>query len=333
MNDIEEKILSYPHLPVEEQREIEAYVESHPEWAALLRDVRSIEDLSADSRSDLPSDALLATYVTVQHLHPNGAQELPPQLRGALSELEAQIKGDEALRHEVETARRRLREAEATVDPASHFEALTEHTLDKDPEPAQAEAPTPEAGGSRAVSPSLLDVFFNLPRLARYGTAVAVLLIVAYGGLYGASQATQSTLDRLAVVDVSDQVVESYADTNLRSPVPRTEASSVAEQYLEGLSALRRARTSTLGLFPRYDTDALAQAEQRLGQVLEKVEPDSFLALEAHFYLGKIALAQNEVDTARNHFKTVVKREGRQAREAYDILKTLQQEYGMGGGE
>ena len=333
MNDVEEKILSYPHLPVDRKREVEAYVESHPEWAPLLQDVRSIEHLSANRQSDLPSDALLATYVTVQYLHPGGVEGLSPRLQEALSEIDARIENEETLRLEVEAARRRLKEAEAAVDPVSQFEALTEHTLDEVSNPEWAENPEPASVGPQDTSSSLWEIFLNLPRLAQYGAVAATLLVVAYGGLYGVSQTTQSTLDRLATVEVSDQVVESYADTNLRSPAPESEASSVDEQYLAALSILRRARTSTLGLFPRYDPDALTLAEQRLGQVLEQVEPDSFLALEAHFYLGKIALAQEDVDAARSHFKTVVKQDGRQAREAYDILKTLQQEYGMGRGE
>jgi predicted negative regulator of RcsB-dependent stress response len=333
MNDVEEKILSYPHLSVEKKREVEAYVEAHPKWAPLLEDVRSIEHLSANWQSDLPSDALLATYVTVRHLHPDGGEGISPRLRDALSAIDARIENEKPLRREVEAARRRLKEAEAAVDPVSHFEALTGHALDEESAPARVENPEPEPGGSPEGGRSVLEVFLTLPRLARYGTVAATLLVVAYGGLYGVSQATQSTLDRLAAVEVSDQVVESYADTNLRSPAPESEASSVDEQYLAALSTLRRARTSTLGLFPRYDPDALASAKQRLGQVLEQVEPNSFLALEAHFYLGKIALAQEDVDAARSHFKTVVRQKGRQAREAYDILKTLQQEYGMGADE
>ncbi|PSQ86781.1 MAG: hypothetical protein BRD30_09295, partial [Bacteroidetes bacterium QH_2_63_10] len=149
--------------------------------------------------------------------------------------------------------------------------------------------------------------------------------------LYGVSQATQSTLDRLAAVEVSDQVVENYASAEMRSPMPESDTASVDDQYLEALSALRGARSSTLGLFPRYDTEMLNRAERRLNEVLQQVEPESFLALEAHFYLGKIALAQEEVFAARRHFKAVVKGEGRRAQEAYEILKTLQQEQIAGG--
>ena len=153
-----------------------------------------------------------------------------------------------------------------------------------------------------------------------------MVLVGLYGGLYGISLTTQSTLDRLAAMEVSDQVVDNYANARMRSAEPEA-SSSADEQYLEALSILETARISTLGLFPRYNADRLDRAQQRLGRVLEEAEPNSFLALEAHFYLGKIALAQGNVDAARTHFKTVVQREGRQTQEAYEILKTLQQEY------
>jgi len=328
MNDIEEQILSYPHLSVEEQREVEAYVESNPEWASLLRDVRSMEHLSANAQADLPSDALLATYVVVKTLHP---EEAPARLQAAFSKFEARLEDDESLQREVDAARRRLKEAEAAVDPVSHFEALTEHELETDATPERTEEPEPASTATQETTPSLLEVFLNLPRLARRGAVVAVVLVGAYGALYGVSQATQSTLDRLAAVKVSDQVVESYSDADMRSAGPETDTPSVDDRYLEALSALRDARVSTLGLFPRYDSEKLTQAEQRLNQVVEQVEPGSFLALEARFYLGKIALAQEEVRAARRHFKTVVKGEGRRADEAYEVLKTLQQEYSPAG--
>lgn len=327
MDDVEKQILSYPHLSVEKQREVEAYVESNPKWASLLRDVRSIEGLTPKESAELPSDALLATYVTVTYIHP---ETLPPRLQDAFSNLEARIEEDESLRRKVEAARRRVREAEAAVDPVSHFESLTGHTLDAETSPEPAPEPASLEAEAEA-SPSLLDVVLGLPALLRRGTVAAVVLVGIYGGLYGVSSVLQSPLDRLAAVEVSSQVVDSYAETNLRSPTPTADTLSVDEQYLEALSILRNARTSTLGLFPRYDDEALTRAEQTLNQVLERVDPESFLALETHFYLGKVSLAQEEVPAARRHFKTVVEQEGRRTNEAYQILKTLQQEYGAGG--
>jgi len=329
MDDLEEKILSYPHLSGEEQRGIEAYVEENPEWAPLLRDVRSVEGLSANVRADLPSDALLATYVVVQHLHPEGDRRISDQLRAAFARIEARIEEEDALRRQVEAAERRLQEAESAIDPVSQFEALTEHTLGRENGAGgeENESPDPEPEPARQTASSWWEMIRGLPRLARMGGVAALVLAGVYAGLYGVSLVTQSTLDRLAAPEVSEQVVNSYATAEMRSAGPGTEERSVDDQYLEALSLLREARISTLGLFPRYDAETLGQAKQRFGQVLEAVDPDSFLALEAHFYLGKIALAQGEVAAARTHFKTVVQREGRQTQEAYEILKTLQREY------
>lgn len=323
MDAVEKKILSYPHLSVSEQREIEAYVESNPEWAPLLRDVRSFERLATEMQDALPSDALLATYVVVRHVHPN---EVPDTLQPAVSQIEDRIEADETLRREVNAAHRRLREAEAAVDPVSHFRELTGHVLGGESE-EEGEA-TRRSEGQRRWGPvsDLMSVFRNLPPLARRTAATVVLLVGLYGGLYGISVARQSPLDRLAAVDVSDQVLQNYARTEPRSAPSRPDSLSVDDRYVNALQTLRSARTSTLGLFPRYDARTLDRAEQLFVQVIEQVEPGSFLALEAHFYLGKIALAQRRMDVARRHFKRVVKREGRRSQDAYEILKTLQQE-------
>lgn len=326
MNDVEDQILAYPNLSVEKQREIEAYVESNPKWAPLLRDVRALEGLPAGPRSELPSDPRLATYVTVQHLHPDA---VPAGLRGAFSALEDQIERDADLRREVDAARRRMKKAEAAVDPVAHFEALTDHNVEPAPESASSAGAVEqetETNRSEPASPSGIEVFLNLPGFVRAGMVAVVVLMVAYGGLYGVSRATQSPLDRLAAMEVSAQVVNSYTGTNLRSATPSSDTLSVDQQYLDALSSLRTARVSTLGLFPRYDSEKLAGAKQHLTQVLGQVDSSSFLALESHFYLGKIALAQREVPTAQRHLKVVVRKGGRRADEAYDILRALQRE-------
>lgn len=326
MDDVEEQILSYPHLSPEEQRNVEAYVEAHPEWAPLLRDVRTLEGLAQDVQGDLPSDALLGTYIVAQHFH---LKEESPPLQKAFSRLEARLAEDDALRRQAEAAQRRLEEASSAIDPVAHFERVTGHTLE---EVASSQASSPsttvsEDRDARASSDSVLDVLFELPMVVQRAAVAVVLLVGLYGGLYVASISSQSTLERLAAVEVSDQVIDSYYTTETRSIAPEADTQSVDDLYLEALSSVREARTSTLGLFPQYDMEKLNRAEKLFREVLSEVEPGSFLALEAHFYLGKVALAQEEVEAARSHFKTVVKREGRKASEAYEILKTLQEEY------
>jgi hypothetical protein len=331
VNNVEAKILSYPHLQDDEQEALEAYVETHPEWASLLEDVRAIESAFAPPQSAF-SDDFIATYVTVRHVHPDA---VPPKLQEMFTVLEAALEEHPALRRKADAARARLREAESALDPAAHFEALTDHRLGEATDPADATtAPAQEDGASApqdAAAPSLtLDDTLRLPLIMRWAGAVVVALGLVYGGLYGASRMGQSTLDRLAAVEVSDQVVESYNSESLRGPAPPSRTTTPDAQYLEALSRLRAARTTTFGLFPRYVPEELAAARTRFRAVLEAVEPRSFLALESHFYLGKIALAQERLVVARRHFSAVVRGENRRAEDAYQILKVLQQEYAPG---
>lgn len=330
MENVEEQILSYPHLPAAKQREVETYVENHPEWAPLLQDVRTIEAVAPSEKADRSSDALLRTYVAVQHLHPS---DVPAELEAAFGRLEQRIQEDPTLREQAEAARQRIETAEAAVDPVTHFETLTGHTLDGTVEEASVQDENRNATPSEADAPvyGIVDRLLQLPLALRGVGAALVLLLGTYVALFAASEASQSTLDRLAAVDVSDQVVDNYTSTATRSAVPPSEATATDQLYLNALTAVREARTTTFGLFPSYDAEKLDQAEQRLTKVIEQTESGSFLALEAQFYLGKVRLAQGEVEAARSNFETVVEQEGRMVTEARSILETLRDEYPENG--
>jgi hypothetical protein len=322
MENVEEQILTYPHRSQEGRREIEAFVEEHPEWAPLLRDVRALEGVAqARRRIDVqegPSEALIATYVTVKHLHP---EDVSPRFGEAFRRLEDRIETDETLREQADVMRRRLEAAEAEVDPAAQFEELTGHDLSVSMADGSASAPDTER--AREPTPTLLESFYQLTAPVQWvGTALALLLGV-YGVLYGVSVATQSPLERLATIEVSEQVVGSYAPGDTRGGSADADTVRAQDLYLEALSILRTARTSTLGLFPGYDADKIARAERLLRDVVEREGSGSFLALEAQFYLGKTHLAQQQADQARAQFENVVRNEGRRADDARRILDAL----------
>jgi len=332
METVEEKILGYPHCSEEEQKEIEAFVESNPEWARLLQDVRVLETLvsSAPLEPGTGLEACVATYVVVTHVHPDA---VPPALDRVFAQLEARLQEHGALRERVESMRGRLEAVEAEVDPPTQFEELSGYSLSPTSEEggrANEEVQTTSASGPASLGAFLTKPFRGLPFAVRWAGAAVIFLVGTYGGLYGISMASQSTLDRLATVDVSDRVVESYSTTRTRSPVPSADTVSAQARYLEALSTLREARTSTLGLFPRYDADAVARARELLTDVVEQEDAGSFLALEARFYLGKVHLAQGHIESARSNFRTVVERGGRQAEEARDILLRLQTDVEQG---
>lgn len=328
MKNVEEQILSYPQLSAEKKREVEAYVEEHPEWAPLLRDVRSLESLATGGDG---SDPLLTAYIVAQYIQ---GEDSPSKMKETFSRLEERLQQDPDLRERAEAIRQRLADAEDTLDPVRHFEEVTGHRLSLSrPDPTGSaesmsvfqSASSKEDG--RPLVRSFVDHLRSLPLAIQCAGAAIVLLLGTYVGLFAASEASQTTLERLAAVEEGGQVVENYSNTKTRSATPAPDTTTVDELYVEALSSLRTARTSTLGLFPSYDAKTLRHVEQRLTEVLDRTEEGSFLALEARFYLGKVYLAQARVDAAYEAFKTVVERDGRKANEAQAILETLETEY------
>ena len=108
MENVEEQILSYPHLPEEKQREVEEYVEQHPKWAPLLRDVRALESCFRNQRFEEESDgieALLSAYVVARHVQPGDESSV---LGEGLDALKERVEERPDLRERVEEIRRRL---------------------------------------------------------------------------------------------------------------------------------------------------------------------------------------------------------------------------------
>lgn len=368
MNTTEKRILSYPHLSAEEQLEVESYVEDHPEWASLLRDVQKLEELAdvADASGVSPvGPELLAAYVVMTHLGTgtrtesmgaDGEEETGASVLGmSIGQIEEQIRSDPTLRAEVKKMRQRIEEVETGTDPAAQFESLTGHRVAdvgsdssdnqetnsiredeteigrdrRDRTPMQQSEHPGTDSRKRAPDREANDRKTESGRLSRISsmqwvTAAVALLFATYGVLYLASWSSQSAVDRLAIVNVNQDVIDSY-QTRVRSPLSAEPDTTADELYLQALPLLRDARTATLGLFPHFDHQKLREAEGLLQRVVDQTKPNSFLRLEAYFYLGKINLAQGETDLARSNFKAVVQREGRRATEAYQILKQLEE--------
>lgn len=323
MENVEEQILSYPHLSAEKKREVEAYVESNPRWAPLLRDIRAVESFGLGNGIPANVQNLLRAYVVAQHVE----QDRSDSFDEVFASLEHALDDGGDLEARVDTIRERLKRAEATLDPVSHFESLTGRSLP--PEPSSTDAPSsisPSRDDPRA-APSLLDRFLGLPRVLQGGGVALTLLLVTYVALFAASWASQSPLDRMATVDVSGQMVESYYSTNTRGAAPAADGKPASSLYLQTLLTLRNARTSTFGLFPHYHADSLQKATDGLERVVDRTDPRSFLALEARFYLGKIHLAQRDLAEARDCFQIVVEEDGRRAEDARQILQTLETTY------
>lgn len=234
-----------------------------------------------------------------------------------LIHLEQRPSEETALRVRIETTRHRFGRVGG--------ESLTDHTRVQTEMASASETPK-QNGIDRSDSEDgsvMTQLGEILPRVGWGVGSVFGVGLVGYALLFGIDRATQSPVNRLAAVDVSDQMIDSYYAPQTRRTSSEADTATVEGLYLRSLLTLRRAESSTLGLFRRYKADSLHQAAKGLQRVLQRTEPQSFLAQEAQFYLGKAFLAQRRLETARTHFKAVVEQDGRRAQEAQRMLNAL----------
>jgi hypothetical protein len=348
-------------------------------WAALLRDMQGLSAVVRAARllraaAAAPGDEVLACYVADEALAPLADTPRAAALRRAFDRLEERMATEASVRARYEAFRARREAATSSFDAVAQFEALSGHRLDDMPEAPlptpERSSPTPnEAPASPACVPtrsaSTPERTERRP-LASYVLVAVLALVLAYAALWGASRLTTSALDRLATVDVETDRFASYAvgGQAARQAPPGTASPGTAPsaipppgdgalgdggtpgdsvsadvRFVQALHELRAAHTTMLGLFPRYDAARLTRAEALLEAVISAEARGSFLATEARWYLGKVKLAQGEVEPARMQFKTVAQQSGHHAREAVELLVELQrvapapapEGFGLGG--
>ena len=327
METIEEKLLRYPDLTEDERREVDAYIEDHPEMAALRSEVQRlfavIEDAASLERRP-PDDEALAYYALTQYLT---HQEPTPALQALNERLESDISDSPELRERLQQIEGRLREMEKSSDARAHFEQLSGHSLGSAPK-----AGDPATGASPRARITSLGWM-------RYAAAAVVLVALSYGGLWLASEATESELEELAAVPAEELTIEGYG-LRLRGggPAgvadPRSERESAEEtgadsltaqmRYVRALDLIDRSRHTTLGLFPRYNQDRLQHAAELLREVIRQEDPNSFLQLESYYFLGKALLALERPEEAADAFQAVVEGGGRKQAAAAEILQQLE---------
>jgi len=185
------------------------------------------------------------------------------------------------------------------------------------------EPPAPTGGSSSADAGGVLGWVAQWPEPLQWGFAGLLLLGLLAGGLWGLDQVTHSPLDRLAAIDVSETRIEGYR-TAASQAVSAPDSASADRLFLRALVKLRASRTTTLGLFPRYRDPPLSEARALLQEVIDRAPADSFVGLEARFFLAKTELAREDVDAARQHLLVLARRDNRRAVEAVALLKNLQ---------
>jgi hypothetical protein len=320
---IEEKILLYPELPIEERLEVQSYVDLHPEWKRVLDDAVALDRVLRDAGSfDAAAhrDEALAFFAASRSL-PHTPPELAfhfrqvrdrlqsdPELLARFEELEARRVELERLSPPDEQFRRLLQRKEEGLAPSVErpemWDSASDGHKDGDPTPHRAAEP-------------------RIDRFLWRAAAAVVALAAVYSVLYRVGGMTQPESARLARFDRQDLVVEGFEA--VRRGEMSDQESSASAQYLEALDDLGESEQSFFGLFPRFDQVRLDSAAVHLQRVLDLEPERSFLSGEASYLLGKVHLARGEIHEAETLFQSVVKGQGRRSDEAEAILSKLRE--------
>ncbi|HMB93740.1 MAG TPA: hypothetical protein VKP65_23005, partial [Rhodothermales bacterium] len=220
----------------------------------------------------------------------------PPGLQALFSRIEARMQADEDLRARYDRLAQRLTELEAGSDTVTHFERVTGHRLE--PKPASQPGLSPgtpiDRGPVRRTSRTMRRVGGVV------GGALAVFLV-----LFAISTLTVSPLDELAAFEGDDLIGMGV----MRSANPTTGLTD-EQRYEQALVLLRDVRSSTLGLFPRYDAERLQTAGSLLADIADQPgDEETLLQLEATYLLAKVRLAQHDIPAAREALTRVARSE------------------------
>lgn len=269
MSTIIQLLEQYPALTPSERSAVDARLEGQPEWAEAWAEARRLAAFA---------DALDVTARDVARA------AVDRRMGYAVPDAEAidrAIAADPALAAEAARVSARLGEVEtAAEDPIARFERLSGLTV---PTPSSTSESSPSEG-STAVRPLLTPrPAARRLRLAPLAAAAGVLIVV-YGGLFVVSASSVSPRQQVAALSE----VETTVPDALRGPGALADADDLAD----ALGPIDDARRSTLGLFPRYDADALDEAADALAAVARDADPRSWVSQEARLALGRVLVQQ-----------------------------------------
>lgn len=208
---------------------------------------------------------------------------------------EARIAADPALSAEAARVDARLDAmADGMEDPIAKLERMTGHRV------------TPTAAGARGraadrrAAPATRAARIGRMRLVRGLAVAAAFVVAAYGGLALVSGAALPERARVADLDAALE----YRQPTLRGDA----AADPGAPLVAALDRLDAARTSTLGLFPRYDARALDDVAAELRRVADDAAADrqSAVRQEALLTLGRVRLYQDDREAAARVLREVV---------------------------
>jgi hypothetical protein len=297
---IKERLLQYPLLTEEERHEIDVLVGQTSEHAGLHEEMRALASLFDEVRTTAACDDDAAFVVARGALEPDA----PP----FDEEIEFAVAHDPELRGRYEAYVERVRALSEHHDPLTHFESLRKRS--------------PESGGQMVREP--------LPRVTplrrafpRYALAVAAsLALVAVAGLLILESQRGSIQDRLGDFQSDEIDPDRYLMTARSADTFRL--SPTDSLLLQAIEDIRDARTVRIGRVTHYDSDGLARADARLTEVIERLSPDDYVALEARYLRAKTLLLQEDPQAAMADLRAVIEYEGARTARARALLQEME---------
>lgn len=267
MTDIVTLLDDYPTLSPAERADVDARLAGQTEWTEALARAKHLAVL-VDAATAAPDADDLARRLVASRLGLPGP-DVPEEWAVEAAEIEARLDDLEA----------------ASENPIARYERLAGESID----------PAGEVG-QRDHSAPLRPPLRSQPR-ARWPrrsliAAVSAAVVVAYGGLLMVSSARLPERAQVAALEDIDPV----APPTLRGTTPPPEA----ERLTAALGEIHEARQSTMGLFPRYDSTALDDADEDLAAVAAGADPESWVSQEARLARGRVLLYRgHDAEAAR----------------------------------
>lgn len=305
MTDITDRLDAYPTLSPEERDAVDAYVAANPEWAADLDQARQLAAILDRHRAGI-------SRIDVAEAVASEALGQPP-----LSDVAEALGSDPALHAHAEAVRQRVAALAAEMeDPVAQFERLTDRPSARPLTLVNTGAiPFPDRrAGDRAPEPSLRPGRLRITWTRPLAYAAA-LLVAAYGGLFLVS--TQTLSDRARLADLGS--LADYEPLRLRGG----EADDLDTRLDVALDGVDDARRSVLGLFPRYDDEALDGVAVQLEDIVNAASPGSSVHEEALFALARVRFAQDREASAREALDALIEGGGARAPEARRLLDAI----------
>jgi len=233
-------------------------------------------------------------------------------------------------------------EALLPADPLAHFRALDARVRAEHPDPflaaprsdaaeaataAPASARAAERAGSRSRdrSGATAGDRASAPRAAwprpTWARAYAFAAVAAL--LVGSLAVWRGMQPPLGDFSADDLTVQGYGTVRGGEPGAAETGTPPDQRYLQALDEIETARSTTLGLFVRYDRARLMAAQGLLEGVARDTSAGDFLHLEALYALGKTHVLLGDRAAATDALRQVVAGQGSRAREAEALLRTL----------